>query len=288
MADTGIEDQLRAGDRGGELFAVLVGDEIVALAVHDQRRRGDAREQFRRRLTARLALARDEFEQRFAVAGGARKARIAFHHLVGDETRIAETVFQPAADQRGQIKIFHHAARQVDFQQAEDQRAVFAFRLGARPAGGVDQNEAVEPLREGERIIPGGGAAHRVSGEREAFDLQRVGHAVDGLDELPRADFRIVDAAREAMARQVNADDAVVALQVVDPGLPGVQRGGEAVDENDRFGVARADIAEVHAHVVAEGEIAAVGIGVDGFQLFVGNVIAAKRHPTGEEDYTQG
>jgi hypothetical protein len=47
----------------------------------------------------------------------------------------------------------------------------------------------------GQRIIPRRAAAHRVSGQREPLDLQRVRHAVDRRRELPRADLGIVDAA---------------------------------------------------------------------------------------------
>ena len=56
------------------------------------------------------------------------------------------------------------------------------------------------------------------------------------------------------------------------------------MDQNDRGRIARADIAEVHAHAIVEGEIAAVGIRIDGFELLVRNVIPLQRHPASEEN----
>jgi hypothetical protein len=71
--------------------------------------------------------------------------------------------------------------------------------------------------------------------------------------------------ARQPEAGQVHSDDAVPAFQSLRDGLPGVQAGGEAVDQQHGGRLARPGVAEVQADPQHLDELRG-GCGIAGFE----------------------
>ncbi len=89
------------------------------------------------------------------------------------------------------------------------------------------------------------GPAHRVAGEDEAVEFQRIGEGEDVAGE----GICVVAARRRAgqsVAALVEADEAKAALEALDPRLPGVKVCVRAMKEYDHGCIVRAFVAVMH------------------------------------------
>src|SRR3546814_4325288 len=93
---------------------------------------------------------------------------------------------------------------------------------------------------------------HRIAAEDEMIEAERCRDDIDRGDHPARAIIPVGRRAREAVAGQVEGDDAVIAAQPLGQRLPRLEAAVRSVEEQHHRSVARALVAIVNALRSAE------------------------------------
>jgi hypothetical protein len=166
----------------------------------------------------------------------------------GDARRIGEDVLDAVLHQRARREVLRDAAEHGDAGHLEAQGHVRGLE---HVAGGVDEDQPVDPRRRRGRHAPGHLAAQRVAADGEALHVQGVEEvereAGQGVDAVVVARVLAGERPGKAESGQVERDDALAGAQLAGPALPRVQAGGGAVQQHQRRGIGlRALVAKMH------------------------------------------
>ena len=213
--------------------------------------------------------------------------------MAGRQGEIGIAIYEGWCDQAlidiGLLETFFGQRTRVDFaqhrpaygvaHQGKDQRRPLALifsRFGCRwhtRRIHEDQRRQLTWVRQG--VVPGHATAHRISGQSKAINLEHLGQLIDDFDLAIGGDLIACWHSRQAVCRQVQADDPVVVPQASHPRLPGIQIGREAMHHDDRRAGRIALIAIVQCHPVGQGRKPRHRTGVLGLERRIGDVARA-------------
>ena len=169
------------------------------------------------------------------------------HVLVACEHSIAQARIVAISRRQTQLQ---GPLRQGHTDQAQQRRHLKGF---LRACGriwktiGCDQHQAADALRLAGGQAPGQSPAHRVANEHAVLHAQVVQHRQHAAH---ISGFRIVivcSRAAQAKPGNVKPDHPVLALQNRGPGIPGLQAGTKAMQQNHGAGFTRTRILQVDA-----------------------------------------
>ena len=103
----------------------------------------------------------------------------------------------------------------------------------------------------GERVAPSEMAAHAAAHEHEAFEAEGVGDLVQNGNHGARVRVGAGNGSGQAMARQIEAHQAIAVSEGRDPRLECVERCTVIVQEHERRSIAIALVAQMQGQSVA-------------------------------------
>src|SRR5690606_19524684 len=250
MAQVIEQHPLAALDISGEARGIVRRNQPVTRAPDDQRGQLQLADTLVQLAAGSLS---EPLAQGLAISLAQGQLVIALDQIILDFVRIAIHVAYAGLD---------HASRQQTTHQRRQcrntrQTKTYRYRLGiARIAGRIHQYQARAAFGMGQGKTPGQLTTKAVADQHDALHLQMIEQREEKLRVVPDTVIAIGERAGEAEAGQIQADHPALRRQFLRPAFPGVQAGGGAMQQQDRFGIiASSLITQVHGHATDIDEL---------------------------------
>ena len=279
VSDIVVDDERGVWQIALKFLSVADRDEFIFSAPEDKR--GDIERPARRRRKCMSDIFGEAQSGCAALSLTQIEFFVAQDEFGCDDGSVVVCVAQALFNEASGVDFLKQRAEGSVLEEGKDDGAVAIFH-GVSAA--INEDEAAHFFGMLERISPSDVAAHRGSTEDEFFHAELSCDLIDEVDVGVDGVVVIDGGSGEAVAGDIQSDDAVYFAELLDPWLPAMERCVGSMDEDDGRAVGAALIADVGSLSAGEGDELRSGAGIFVVYLFGGDVVAQQRCEGENED----